>query len=119
MRYNSVYYKITRQDNLWFRYMNISMEKKEYLRNILEKLSPYRKLAKWFLALLKNTDDPSFIEGILLLIKEQIHKIKDTKKRQTLIKQIEKLKTIRAIENTSENKDIAEADKIITFLTDE
>ena len=95
------------------------MNKKQTLIDILTKLIPYRELAEWFLALVKETHDEDFIQSLFFLIKKQISSIKDEQEKQSIVAQIKKIKIDKSKEIEVTQNDKEEADKILDDLVDE
>lgn len=91
-------------------------QKKKLLIKVLTKLTPYRELAAGFLALVKETSSDDFIESLLSLIKRQILVIKDKKKKQAILHQIENIKKIEAKTEVNTKKDQEDADKMLDDL---
>lgn len=94
-------------------------QKKALLINVLTKIKPYRNLAEGFLVLVEQTEDISFIEVLLSLIKRQMSTIKNEQTKQRVINEIHKIKKIKYDETQINKKDKEDADKILDFLLNE
>lgn len=93
------------------------MEKeKKLLIKVLTKIKPYRNLAEGFLVLVEQTQDISFVEELVALIRKEIIAIKDKKKKDLLLRQIENIKKIKNKEIDVSKKNEEDADKILDFL---
>lgn len=92
------------------------MGKRKLLILILEGLLPYWELAEGFLLLLKENDDPDFVDQLYVLLLESIKKVKS---QQLKAKLSENLKQLREKERLAELRDQEEADKIFNDLFDE
>lgn len=91
-------------------------KKKKLLIKVLTQLIPYWDLATGFLVLVKETTDDVFMEALLSLIKKQMVAIKDKKKKQAILHQIENIKKIESKRKRNIKQDQEDADKLLNDL---
>lgn len=93
------------------------MNKKDYIGQILEKLSTYRPMARWLKVLLKEdklTDDQ--ISWLLAIFDHAIKEATETKQKDKLQKGIDAIKKLQSLEEDQtkqDTKDIQELDKML------
>jgi len=93
------------------------MNKKDYIWQVLEKLSTYRPIARWLKVLLKEdklSDDQ--INWLLSVFEHAISEASDKIEKEKLQKWIDVIKKIRSLEEDKTKqdvKDIQELDKML------
>ncbi len=102
---------------VYFIIYNHNMNKKDYIWNVLEKLSTYRPIARWLEVLLKEdklTD--SQISWLLAVFDHAIKEATDRKQKDKLQKGIDAIKKLQSLEEDQDKqdaKDIQELDKML------
>lgn len=83
-----------------------SMQKKEFLEKILEKLADSWSLWKAILVLLKNDElDEETVNNLVDVMEESLAKVEDLQAKKKIMKGIEAMKKMRQIEMDEKIKD--------------